>query len=155
MSDLMESNWISRSVSAFNLALGTMLADTEDENPPSHRSATGTIFHQPFQVSCAYPLLIRCQNSKGFVAVWNLKPYQWTVYFITLESVSLSCTSNGSSTEAQLCNIMHRSLGKYWFTELYGLPKRSLLRIINSVTFINTDIRNIFKHRQAVRISMA
>ena len=74
---------------------------------------------------------------------------------ITFKSMGLSWTFNGSSTQMQLCNIVHWSCGKYWFIESFKFSKRSSLCII-SITFINinTDIRNIFKYWEAVRITV-
>lgn len=42
--------------------------------------------------------------------MWDLKPYRWIFYNVTLKSMGLSCTLNTFFTHAWFNNIMHCSL---------------------------------------------
>lgn len=57
------------------------------------------------------------------ITMQNLKPYQGILRTVTLKSIDLLCTLDGSFTHARFCNITCWSLGKYQYTELYRCSK--------------------------------
>lgn len=59
-----EDNRICRSVATFSLVLRTVLADTHEDKPPSHRSATGTLLQHRFRWLWLFPVTAH-QNSTG------------------------------------------------------------------------------------------
>ena len=118
MSALIEDVWIFIFASAFIILWYIVLAEVYEENVASYIVGKGRS-NFSFLDDCDLFLILYQNLTNGSFLnceIWNYisEPF----YFITLKSMAMLCTLNGSVTHIWFYNIKLGSSGKYWFIEL-------------------------------------